>query len=202
MPGAIGLRFAFVSSETLSFGPAVWLVWLFLGCAHAQPPPEPPFTPPVLLPRSSIAAILAHRGDLQLTDEQVQRLEERDDALEQRQAALRTAFARPRDGEASRQRGGQEGGQSPAQAAQPPGMGMGGGRRHGQRMASEPTARRPDPKALENQLDDNDMHAYLAAEAAVLTEKQRDPAREIAEQYREALYDQRDQAARRASEGH
>ena len=177
----------------------------FLACAHAQPPPPPePPHPIMLLPRSSIAAILAHRGDLELTDDQVQRLEDRDDALELQQAALREDFARreeARKGRSADQQNGQNGA-SPASQAQPPGGGMGGGfgggRHRGQQSRTAPIPDRPDPKALEDKLDDNDTRAYLAAEAAVLTEKQKEPARDIAEKYREDLYDQRDQILRQS----
>ena len=46
---------------------------------------------PPLLPRSSIAAVLAHRGELGLDDAEVKSLEERDAALQKRLAEIREA---------------------------------------------------------------------------------------------------------------
>ena len=46
--------------------------------------------------------------------------------------------------------------------------------------------------ALEDRLDENDTKAYLDAEENVLTEKQKERAREIASDYREQLYEQRE----------
>jgi hypothetical protein len=45
------------------------------------------------LPRSSIAAVLEHRADLSLTDEQVKKLQDLDDQLEQDNSALRRQLA-------------------------------------------------------------------------------------------------------------
>ena len=57
-------------------------------CAHAPPPrPAPaPMRPPY---RSSIAAVLALRAELGLTDEQAKKLEEIDDQLQVANAAIR-----------------------------------------------------------------------------------------------------------------
>jgi hypothetical protein len=166
---------------------------LALRCAHGQQPPtstpEAPPRPMVLLPRSSIAAVIAHRGDLALSDDQVERLQARDNELEKAQATLRSAFDRKQAGVSSH-------------PAQQPGMGMGGGggRHRNQPRSAAPTTPAPTLKNLEEQMDDNDTRAYLAAEAAVLSEKQRDPARDVAEKYREDLYEQRDQAERQSKE--
>jgi hypothetical protein len=89
----------------------------------------------------------------------------------------------------------------------PPGMrggGMGGGMRsggmHGGRMGGRSAApgagggKEADrAAALEDRLDENDTKAYLDAEN-VLTEAQRARAREIASDYREQLYEQRENA--------
>lgn len=73
-------------------------------------------------------------------------------------------------------------------------MGMGGGR--GGRMPRMP-ASGPKEKdrhlSLQDRLDSNDTKAYLDGEE-LLTEAQRDRAREIASDYRAALYDQRENA--------
>jgi hypothetical protein len=126
----------------------------------AEPSPK---APPKLLPRSSVAAVLAHRAALGLDDDQVRRLEAIDDELQRRNAELPAA--------------------APA------------GRPGGRRPGSRGDARRPpaDPERVRN---DNDTAAYLRAEE-ILRPEQRDRAREIAERYREELYDQR-AAARKA----
>jgi hypothetical protein len=133
----------------------------------------------VLLPRSSIAAVLQHRGDLDLTDAQLQRLQARDDALEQQQAPLRDAAAKPLVAKAAQA--------TPDSAPAPSG-------RHGSRHRNPTPDAKPVGQTPQEQLDDNDTRAYLEAEAEVLTEKQRDPAREVASKYREDLYDQRSRA--------
>jgi hypothetical protein len=59
------------------------------GCAGGRPISRapPPDQPP--LPRSSIVAVLAHRSDLDLTDDQVAALEQADAELQQRLIRLR-----------------------------------------------------------------------------------------------------------------
>ena len=154
------------------------LVCLFvLGCASA-PPPAPPASPPSVappaedFPRSSIAAILAHRQELELTSDQLDALGRRDDALAKEDAPLRARLAA---------------GTSSPTSSSTRSAGMGGGR-HGHHggQRGQPTLHGPDPLT---QLDDNDTRAYLEIEEKVLTEAQRPRAREIASAYREALYD-------------
>jgi hypothetical protein len=127
--------------------------------AAAEPSPKGP--PRKLLPRSSVAAVLAHRGELGLDDAQVKRLERIDEDLQRRNAEL--------------------------PAAPPPD-------RSGTRRARGEQRRPADPERFRN---DNDTAAYLEAEQ-VLRPEQRDRAREIAEKYREELYDER-AAARKAA---
>jgi hypothetical protein len=195
-----------VRSHALVWG---WLVALALvaSCSGkslrappARPPPPPGSLPP--LPRSSIAAVLEHRDELRLTPDQIDRLEALDDKLAERNAALREAA----DGTSA---AGADAG--PAKAATPPasrgptmtggrhggGMGMGGmgmGRgsprggaaHHG--SSDEPRAH----ESVEQRMDDNDTRAYLDAEETVLTPGQRERARDIAEDFREKLYDRRE----------
>jgi hypothetical protein len=128
------------------------------------------------LPRSSIAAVLEHREELGLTIVQVGQLEDLDERLAQRNAAVRDAPAAQ---------------QTKPSAAKPSGRGgmrMGRGSRGG---ALNPERTRP-PESVEERIDDNDTHAYLEAEGIVLTPEQREPARDIAEDYREKLYDRRE----------
>jgi hypothetical protein len=167
---------------------------VLVGCAHAQPQAENAAAAPaepVILPRSSIAAVLLHRGDLNLTDEQMQRLQARDEALDKAQADLRHAMA-------EKQKAGAKAPQASTDPPPPASPGMGGGR-HG-RQRSTSTEAKPKGESIEDQMNDNDTRAYLDAEADILTEKQKDAAREIAEKYREDLYDQREQAKRKANQ--
>jgi hypothetical protein len=127
--------------------------------ASAEPSPKGPAK---LLPRSSVAAVLAHRGELGLDGDQVKRLERIDDDLQRRNAEL--------------------------PAAPPP-------ERSGGRRARGEQRRPADPDRIRNE---NDTAAYFEAEQ-VLRPEQRDRAREIAEKYREELYDQ--QAAARKAGG-
>jgi hypothetical protein len=162
------------------------LLCLFvLGCASAAPP-APPAPPPIVappaedFPRSSIAAIVAHQRELELTSDQLDALGRRDDALAKEDAPLPLAA-----------------GSSPT-SSPPPSTGMGGGR-HGHHGGQRPqsTAHGPDPLT---QLDDNDTRAYLEIEEKVLTEAQRPRAREIASAYREALYDRQHPSASRGGQ--
>lgn len=172
--------------------------------ALATPPPSsPPF-----LPRSSIAAVLGHRGELGLTDAQVARLEALDDALASERSELGRAAAAPPAGEGSPagDRGASDGarpeagaaGGGPSRMGGPGGPGMAGGRSGdgmrgpggggGDRRRAD---RGPSDEAVRTQLDDADTRAYLRAEEALAPE-QRDRAREIASEYRAALYDARE----------
>ncbi len=176
--------------------------------ADSSPPPLPA---PMLLPRSSIAAVLAHRGELGLDDAEVKQLEERDAALQRRLAEIRERFAAEGRSQWGRGRGptpGPPAGESPDRA---PGGGAGpgggpapggrfrggGGGYRGSRPAGHPA---PDPAAraaeLRRRLDDADTAAWLEAED-LLREPHRKPARQVAEKYREALADDRDAEQRR-----
>ncbi len=138
---------------------------LALGCAAPPHQRGAPLTlrPPPQMPRSSVAAVLAHGHELDLAREQAQALRSIDEQLAREQEAIRgpqreTATARP-GGEHSGHRGG------------------------GQERAAPKTA-----TDTEQIWDDNDTEAYLAAEG-VLRADQRDRARGIAEAYREQLYE-------------
>jgi hypothetical protein len=73
------------------------------------------------------------------------------------------------------------------------GSGMGGGRHN---RGGEGSERHSD--AVAQRIDDNDAQAFLEAES-VLTEAQRPRAREIAEQYREQLFDWRKAQSKQGS---
>lgn len=170
-----------------------------LAVLSADVPPAPPAAR--LLPRSSIAAVLARRGELGLGDAQVKQLEEREAALQRQLGEIRQGSgARPPggpgqpEGRADRGGAGSRPGDDHAPASEARGgQGRGGGR-HGSRgagraaPADSPAARSAE---LQQRLDDADTAAWVAAEE-LLPEAQREPARAVAERYREALADQRE----------
>ena len=82
------------------------------------------------------------------------------------------------------------------------GRGGGGGSRHPtekkKAVASAPV---PLDKSLQERLDENDSDAYENAERSVLKKEQAERAREIAEKYREELFDRREMARKRAAAG-
>jgi hypothetical protein len=160
------------------------------GCAERKPLPRPELPP---LPRSSIAAVLQHRADLGLTDEQAQKLQARDDQLETQNAGLHepgTPRQRP-DGEAGGMRRG--------------GMGMGGGgmRGGGHHGGGGGGGERREShiESVQQQRDSNDTAAFTEIEST-LTDVQRPRAEAIASEYRDQLYHQREALKQwRASQG-
>jgi hypothetical protein len=152
------------------------LLALISGCASPQQPRSSPAGALPALPRSSIAAILAHRDELALAEAQVRQLEARDDQLARENAPLRARLEGSPDPSGASRSG------SVAPVGSPPGR-PGGGARHG---GTRDPARPADPIA---RMDDNDTRAYLEIEANVLTEAQRPRAQEIASEFRSALYD-------------
>jgi len=181
-------------------------------CASPAPPPvsvaaKPSSSPP--LPRSSIAAVVLRRAELGLTDAQVGEMEQIDRKREEEDVAARDELEKERKQAAS----GRPAGPGPgAGAAAPQGMrggGMGGGGMRGGGMrggrmgggipAGSSGVKKTDRQAtLEDRLDDNDTKAYLDAES-VLTESQKGRARDIASDYREQLYEQRELASRKGT---
>jgi hypothetical protein len=79
------------------------------------------------------------------------------------------------------------------------GGGMRGGRMGGRSPGSAPSGGADRAATLEDRLDENDTKAYLDAEG-VFTEAQRARAREIASDYREQLYEQRENARSKSSQ--
>ena len=147
-----------------------------LACATSPPKAKSDTQPP--LPRSSIAAVLEHRRELELSVEQVRRLQDLDDQLERANAAIRQEANQrqtknqplsraPRGGMGGRSRGGM-------------------GRSTGEGRSPPPSVNAP--KSAEERIDDNDTNAYLEAEK-MLTESQRPFALEIASRFREESWD-------------
>jgi hypothetical protein len=158
-----------------------FLALLTAACAAPRPAPAPGAAraPLPKLPRSSVAAVLARGQELSLDDSQVHALRKIDDELAERQSVAR------REGAAGR---------PPPAAAPVQGQGAqegeghrGGGPRAGAKEARHAAPRPADPDAL---WDDNDTEAFHEAEA-LLRPDQLDRARDIAEQFRERLYDVR-----------
>ena len=171
-----------------------------LARAHhpTQAPVDPSTLPP--LPRSSLAAVILHRSELGLTDDQVRELEQIDRRRESEDAAVRAdlaAKAKPATTSPT------SGGGGTGNAGGATGSGMGGGRMGGMRggrMGGGRGFRAPSNNGpssgqravkLEDLLDDDDTKAYLDGEE-VLTEPQREQAREIASDYRAQIYDRRE----------
>lgn len=185
---------------------AASLCLLGLSCATAKPvplPPDPATLPP--LPRSSLSAVLGHRGELGLTDEQVRLLQRLEDHLLAENAAIQEEAKKEPPPEKRRREEPSAPPVDPGLSSPGGGMGMGMGGRGG-RHASQPhktVAPTPTPadKSVQERLDDNDTEAYENAEQSVLEKAQAERAREIAEQYREALYDRREMARKRAAAG-
>ncbi|HET8725849.1 MAG TPA: hypothetical protein VFM53_16750 [Anaeromyxobacteraceae bacterium] len=141
---------------------------------------------PAVLPRSSLAAVLAQRGTLDLTPDQVKELERLEARLARDQDALREAASRSSEASSGRDapRPPQGGG-----APQGAGPGMAGGKT---RPAPSVKPRGPDPaEVLRTQLDTLDTEAMLAA-LELLPESKREKAVEIASRYREQLFEQRE----------
>ena len=156
---------------------------MLAACAgqHPRPTPHQPSPlPPPTLPRSSIVAVLGHRPELGLDDEQVAELERLERKLEREQASIVEALPgvqrAPGGVETARRRG--SGGHSRTEKARD---------------------REPTPAAsVTDRLDDADTAAFMEAERA-LRDPQRERAREIAESYREALADARERMAKEAA---
>jgi hypothetical protein len=152
--------------------------------------------PPVLLPRSSIAAVLARRGELNLTAAQVKDLERRDEELQREQQDIRERFNVPAENPQTKSppafKGPGGGGQgNPGGGSGGPAGGRGG---HGQGTQGS-RGKSDDPKQraarLLEELDGADTRAWMEA-AAKLPPELQERATAIAEKYREDLSDQRE----------
>jgi hypothetical protein len=199
----------------LGRGATAIVVALAVACTHhpTQAPVDPATLPP--LPRSSLAAVILHRSELGLTDDQVRELEQIDQRREAEDAAARADLApKAKSATASPNSGSGTGNAatttpSGAPAGGPSGSGMGGGRMGGMRggrmggrgfRAPDNNGARSGQRAakLEDRLEDDDTKAYLDGEE-VLTEPQREQAREIASDYRAQIYDRRELLKQKAN---
>jgi hypothetical protein len=172
----------------------------------------------LVLPRSSIAAVLARRGDLNLTAAQVKELARRDEELQREQGDIRERFNVPagNPGTKSPAFKGPGGGGGRSQSGSPGaapgdasrggqgtlGVGPGGaavGRGgHGQGTQGS-RSKSDDPKQrsarLGEELDGADTRAWLEA-AAKLPPDLQEKATAIAEKFREDLCDQRERPSK------
>jgi hypothetical protein len=184
-----------------SLSPFLLALLFFVACGSAQapaPPPRETAGPP--LPRSSIAAILEHRDELKLTDEQVHGLQDLDNKLADNNGSITTEFgSRPDAGPAPppppigkgiHMGGAGSGGMSAGAGAGP------GQKKPGLVGGVHDFSHKRQAPSVQDRQDDNDTRFYLRAEQEILTEEQREPAREFAEAYREALYDRRQREGR------
>jgi hypothetical protein len=177
--------------------PVALVLVLLTSCAHKAPPPpaETPAATPAApaanlppLPRSSIAAVLEHREELALTDEQVRQLIQLDQERDKADATMRDQSQKKSAGQGNASGGGS--GVAPRMGGRGMGgmgrMGGGGmGRRGGARSGDGQSGDRP---TLQERIDDDDTKAFLAAEP-IFDESQRDRACEIAEDYREKRWE-------------
>ncbi len=169
-----------------------------LGCASTSAPSTHPASSairtPAGMPRSSIAAILGHRAELQLDPTQVKRLEQLASELDVTEARIEKDAAAGRTADKIAHRPAawpaeapRRGGRGAGPGGGPGGGGGGGGRRGGMAVPA-PTA-----EDVESAMDQADTVAFLEAEK-VLRPEQVGDARDIAERHREALYDAREKA--------
>ena len=165
------------------------LVGLFLFALPsraADPAPAP------LLHRSSLAAVLAQRGALQLTPDQVKALEQADTRLAREQETARAARAHPEDGPAGAQAGSQPGGPPGRKPGGPSSGGPGGGASGGKVRPTPQRSAGPSPAdQLEQELDALDTQAFLKALEG-LPEPQREKVTEVASRHRELIFEQRE----------
>jgi hypothetical protein len=171
--------------------PPLFVALLLLGSPARAAEPAP--AAPSLLHRSSLAAVLAQRGALQLTPDQVKLLEQADARLAREQESAKAAQPHPEDAPPGNP-GGMPSGKPPGgsgagPASGGPGGGMGGGK---SRPSAPPRRSGPGPaELLEQQLDALDTQAFLTAVMA-LPEPQREKAIEVASRHREQVFDQRE----------
>ena len=140
---------------TLGFGACA--PFLALACATSQPKGASTTSAQPPLPRSSIAAVLQYKDELQLTDDQVRRLQELDDQLEQQNAALREAAEKRKSKDPSSSSG--------------LGRGMGGGSRGAMggrlmRGTRSPASDGTGPKSLEERMEERWDRRHAPAKAS------------------------------------
>jgi outer membrane receptor protein involved in Fe transport len=183
-------------------------------CADDPPPvvetPAAAATPAKLppLPRSSIAAVVAHKAELGLSDDQVRDLELRDQEREREDAAIRDEVEKKRkqaqDAKANAAGGTGTGSSGGGGSSTGGGGGMRGGGMRGGGMrgggmgrglrgpiGGGATKASDHEASIQDRMDADDTKAYLDGEN-LLKPEQRDQAREIASDFRAQLYERRE----------
>jgi hypothetical protein len=164
-------------------GPLLLAALLLLAPITRALPADPPASaPPPPLVGSSVAAVLAQRGVLDLSADQVKQLEQVQLQLTRDQQAAREELSHP----------------PPAQAGKPgsgpPGGGMAGGK---PRPTPHLAASGPSQaQAIEQRLDELDTAAFLKA-VELLPESRREQAIDIASRFREQLFETRERGKQR-----
>jgi len=162
-----------------------FLVSLFCATACASSAPKPTlYKPEPPLARSSIATVLEHRDELQLSDEQVQKMFEIDQKRAQADRDVEV------DLEQQLQNEGHLGGSARVSAR---GRGRGAAAQQpGQQQAKgEPPGESDFVAMAQQRLDENDTNSWTQAEA-LLSDAQKPRAKEIVAQYRDAVTKQRE----------
>jgi hypothetical protein len=163
----------------------VGLLLFALPSLAADPAPAP------VLHRSSLAAVLAQRGALQLTPDQVKALEQADARLAREQDGARAARAHGEGGPGGDQPGSPPGG-APGRKPGGPSSGGPGGAAGGKGRPTPRPPTGPSPaEQLEQELDALDTQAFLKALEG-LPESQREKVTDVASRHRELVFEQRE----------
>jgi len=154
------------------------LSMLLIACATTEPAAPKPHALAPAYP-SSLGAVLAHTSELELTPDQVRKLNE----LEERRQRLddQTRSAAHSQSQAS----------DTSSTPPPRGGGRGMGRRGG---GTQQHAQASHDPQVNQQYDDHDTQAFTAG-LELLTEAQKPRAVELASKYREELFNYREQLA-------
>ena len=165
------------------------LVFATLGCATQKGPPPTLWKPQSPLPPSSIAALIAHRADLDLTDEQIAQLDEID---RKRESADRAVEVDLQD---------QVGDQTQARIRmgnpQMKNMQTRVGRLARENSPThEPPAEGDYFDVAQQRLDENDQKAWTDAQP-ILNDQQKALAQTIVDQYRQDVAKQHEEFQKR-----
>lgn len=173
-------------SSARLLAPVVALVLVGVVPARAA---DPSAGAPPLLHRSSLAAVLAQRGALQLTPDEVKQLEQADARLQRDQEAARTAQPHPEDAPQGGPGERPPGGSRVGPTSGGPVGGMSGGK-----SRPPPPSRNAGPtpaEQLQQRLDALDTEAFLKAIEA-LPEARREKVIDVASRHREQVFEQRE----------
>ena len=185
---------------------SVALALALSACAKAPgPAPATPAAALAPLPRSSIAAVVLHRGELGLTDDQVRQLELIDQRREAEDAAIRDELAKHHAQKAAGQAPASGGGASSASGS-PAGGGNGGGMRGGgmgmgrgggmrgrmpRASGTDATKGANAEATAQDRMDDDDTKAYLEGEDILEARHSGRAGATSPGSMREQLYDRR-----------